>query len=107
MYNFFSANTLAGDKKMLRNTLNVHTDLMDEKYLGLSLLIGKNKCIELRSIKERMQARIHSWSGKVISQVGKAILIKSVAQAILIHMMSFLLFPKGFIQEVNMLLVGF
>ena len=43
----------------------------------------------------------------MISQVGKAILIQSVAQGIPIYTMSCLLFPKVFIQKVNMLLVGF
>ena len=100
---FFSANTIAEDKEMVRNILNVHTDLVDGKYLGLLILIGpenytppKNKC-----------KLIHSWSGKMIFQAGKAILIQSVAQEIPIYMISYLLFPKGFIQEVNMLLVGF
>ena len=43
----------------------------------------------------------------MISQARKAILIQSVGQSIPIYMMSCLLFPKGFIQEINMILAGF
>ena len=104
---FFSSNTSEEDRVMICNTLSIHNEMMNEQYLGMPLLTGKNKSKELRSIKERMQARVNSWNGRMISQAGKAILIQSVGQSIPIYMMSCLLFPKGFIQEINMILAGF
>ena len=54
-----------------------------------------------------MRARIHGWKGKLLSQARKATLLKAVAQAIPIYIMSCFILPKGFIHDINMLMAGF
>ena len=54
-----------------------------------------------------MRARIHGWKGKLLSQARKATLLKAVAQAIPIYIMSCFILPKGFIHDINMLIASF
>ena len=59
-----------------------------EKYLGLPLLVGKNKRNSFNSIKEKLAKKLSGWKEKLLSKAGKEILIKAVAQAILTYTMS-------------------
>ena len=104
---FFSSNTSEMTKDLVKQTLNVQSGLENDKYLGLPIMIGKDKHKEFKFIKDKVKVRINSWKGKLLSQARRAILIKSVAQSIPIYLMSNFLLPKGFIHEINMLLAGF
>ena len=53
-----------------------------EKYLGLPSLVGRNKKASFNYIKERIWRKIQGWKEKLLSQVGRDILIKTVVQAI-------------------------
>lgn len=52
-----------------------------EKYLGLLPLIGKGKLKAFSRIKEQVGRHVANWKEKLLSNVGKEILIKVVAQA--------------------------
>ena len=54
---FFSSITREKDKVIVKQLLNIHKCLDQEKYLGLPIVIGKNKSVVFRSIKERIRAR--------------------------------------------------
>ncbi|XP_019180182.1 PREDICTED: uncharacterized protein LOC109175373 [Ipomoea nil] len=51
------------------------------KYLGLPSFIGKNKKQVFAFIEEKIRQRVGSWNKKLLSQAGKEILLKTVAQA--------------------------
>ena len=104
---YFSSNTKSEDRGMLRQLLKVQAALEEDRYLGIPIMIGRDKNRELRSIKERVKAKIQGWSAKILSQAGKAVLIQAVAQSIPIYIMSCFLLPKGFINEVNMIMSRF
>ena len=104
---YFSSNTTNEDRGMLRQLLNVQVALEEDIYLGIPIMIGRDKNRELRSIKERVKTKIQGWSVKMLSQAGKVVLIQAVAQSIPIYIMSCFLLPKGFINEVNMIMSRF
>ena len=53
-----------------------------EKYLGLPPLVGRGKRKAFNRIKDQMGRKIAGWKGKLLSNAGREILIKAVAQAI-------------------------
>ena len=60
-----------------------------EKYLGLLVVVGRNKKESLRYIKERVWNKIQGWREKLLSQAGREVLLKAVVQAILSFTMSY------------------
>lgn len=59
-----------------------------EEYLGLSVMVGRNKKASFGKIKQRVWKRLQGWEGKLLSQPGQEVLIKSVIQAIPTYTMS-------------------
>ena len=49
--------------------------------MGLPSLIGRGKCANFNYIKERVWRKFQGWKGKLLSQAGREVLIKSVIQA--------------------------
>jgi hypothetical protein len=50
---------------------------------------------EWKIMEERLQLRLSSWKGKLLSFEGRLILINSVLCNMVLYMLSFLLLPKG------------
>ena len=73
----------------------------DSKYLGLPLFLSANKSKDLTFIKEKLEARVCGWKGKCLSWMGRATLIKFVAQATAIYGMSAFKFPKKLSADLN------
>ncbi|OMO64639.1 reverse transcriptase [Corchorus capsularis] len=103
----FSSNISSGLQDSIMRRLGVSRVLERDKYLGLPIMIGKNKKQELNFIKERLLQRVASWRNKLFSIVGKAIMIHSIAQSIPVYLMSVFRFPKSFIHELNMIIAKF
>ena len=78
-----------------------------DSYLGLSLLFGRSKVRDLMSIKERIWSRVKSWGGRLLTQAGRAVMIQSIGHAIPLYAMSYFKLLRGFLNEINMLLVWF
>ena len=81
--------------------------LQYEKYLGLPSLVGKNKNASFNYIKERVWKKIQGWKEKLLSQVGREILIKAVVQAIPTYTMSCFKLPLGLRGELESLIRKF
>ncbi|XP_031116501.1 uncharacterized protein LOC116020159 [Ipomoea triloba] len=65
------------------------------KYLGLPAFVGRNRRAALSYIEDKIKQRIGSWNKKLLSQAGKEILLKSVAQAMPTFSMSVFLLPES------------
>ena len=78
----FSANVREEDKQEVMNALNIPRETANERYLGLPVFIGKSRRKAFEFLKDRIWKRMQGWKEKMLSNAGKEILIKAVAQAI-------------------------
>ncbi|GAA0162123.1 hypothetical protein LIER_18287 [Lithospermum erythrorhizon] len=77
-----------------------------KQVLGLPSQIGRTRKEMFRYIVGRVEDRVRGWKGKLLSQAGKDILIKSVFSAIPNYVMNFKL-PRGIIDNLNSLMAKF
>ncbi|XP_074362175.1 putative mitochondrial protein AtMg00310 [Apium graveolens] len=91
---YFSSNVRLDKQEELKNIVGVYNDLSSGKYLGLPSLIGRSKKMVFNYLKDRLWNKIQGWSAKCLSKAGKAILLRTVAQAIPSYAMSCFMLPK-------------
>ncbi|KAM2283227.1 hypothetical protein ACFXTI_032365 [Malus domestica] len=72
-----------------------------EKYLGVPTIVGRNCSLHFGYIKDRLEKWLHSWKRKLMSAAGKDLLVKTIAQAILIYTISTFLLLKFFYDDLN------
>ncbi|WOG95609.1 hypothetical protein DCAR_0414934 [Daucus carota subsp. sativus] len=89
----FSSNVDRESRETVCNVLHMQEAGDDVTYIGLPNMIGMNKLKVLGFLKDRMNNKVQSWKESWISQAGKAILIKNVAQAVPNYAMSTFLLP--------------
>ena len=104
---FFSFNTPPGDQIAIQQLLGVLAIRQYEKYLGLLALVGRAKKQSFIYLKERVWKKLQGWKEKILSQVGREVLIKSVIHAILTYTMSCFKLPKGLVKELEVLIQKF
>lgn len=77
------------------------------RYLGLPSLIGRKEKSVFAFLRDRMWRRLQGWKGKLLSQAGREILIKSVAQALPSFRMSVFLLPISLCEELQKMMNSF
>ncbi|KAL4318836.1 hypothetical protein GQ457_18G009110 [Hibiscus cannabinus] len=70
-------------------------------YLGVPLLIGKNKYAAFGRYRDKMDTRVSKWSNLLLSFSGREVLIKSIAQAMPQYIMSCYLLPCSLVEEMS------
>jgi hypothetical protein len=103
----FGRNASQAHRNTLSNILQVTECLGTGKYLGLPSMIRRSKKAIFNYIKDRIWNRITSWSSKLLSQAGKEVLIKSMAQAIPSYCMGVFLLPTSIGDEIERMLNSF
>lgn len=98
---YFSANVKHDMKRTISDILGVHNGITNTKYLGLPSLVGRSTKSVFGYLKEKAIKRIQSWQAKHISQAGKSVLIRNVAQAIPSYSMSCFLLPVTLCREIE------
>ena len=104
---FFSANTLLTLQEEIKCFFNADSNVPLEKYLGLPPVIGRGKKQAFNNIKSKIQNTLEGWKGKLLSQTGREVLIKSVAQAIPVYAMNCFLLPLGLCDDINSMMGRF
>ncbi|XP_060974510.1 uncharacterized protein LOC133039622 [Cannabis sativa] len=66
----------------------------EDKFLGNPILWTKSKVKDFEFLKEKILSKIEGWRCKLLSQAGRATLIRTVAQSIPLYSMSSFLLPK-------------
>ena len=78
-----------------------------KKYLGLPVVVGKNKRASLNYIKDRVWGKLQGWKEKLLPQAGKEVLLKAVVQAILTFAMGCFKLPIGLCRDIEKLINKF
>ncbi|CAL1378202.1 unnamed protein product [Linum trigynum] len=84
----FSKNTSIPDQEFLTQILGVGAVGVQDKYLGLPTLIAQSKLATFPFVEERLMARLQGWAQRTLSSEAKETLIKSVASALALHVLS-------------------
>jgi len=78
-----------------------------DKYLGLPTILGRSKKVVLASIKERVWKKLWGYKERLLSNPGKEVILKAVAQAIPIYAMSVFKFPESLLDEIHFIFSKF
>ncbi|XP_021762976.1 uncharacterized protein LOC110727703 [Chenopodium quinoa] len=103
----FSKNVRADRRYEIISLLRVKQVSRHEKYLGLPTIIGRSKKAVFSCLKEREWKKLQGWKERLLSQAGKEILIKAVAQAIPVYMMGLFRIPDCVLNEINSMIAKF
>ncbi|KAL3506894.1 hypothetical protein ACH5RR_032276 [Cinchona calisaya] len=104
---FFNRNTNYGIQGDICVILGNVRKVTQGKYLGLPMVITRSKHQVFGAAKERVSSKINGWKSKLLSLAGKEVLLKFVAMAMPIYLMScFKLFNK-LCKEINTIMANF
>ena len=104
---FFSKLVIGANIQIIKGILGVLEIHHYEKYLGLPSLMGRGKKASFDYIKDRIWRKLQGWEGKILSQVGREVLIIVVIQAILTYAMGCFKLPLGLCNEIEVLIRKF
>ena len=104
---FFSKSTVEINKNEIKSALGLQENEHYEQYLGLPSLVGRRKKQSFNLIKEKIWRKLQSWEGKLLSQVGREVLIKVVIQAIPTFAMRCFKLPVGLCHDIEALMKKF
>ena len=76
---FFSTYTSWEVREEIKERFGAQVIKQHEKYSGLPSLMGRNKKASFSDIKDKLSKKLAGWKGKILSKVGKEVLIKAVA----------------------------
>lgn len=98
---FFSSNVVEREADSLCQLLQMSKAGEHSTYLGLPSLVGRNKTATMGLIKDRVRKKVQTWDGRWISQGGREVLVKSVAQTLPTYTMSVFLLPLEITKDIE------
>ena len=104
---FFSPNTGVLVREGVCGILDILTEALTDKYLGLPTMVGVDRSDCFQHLVDRVCQRLKGWKEKILSVQGKEILVKSVAQANPSYAMFVLKLPKGVCKSITDEISGF
>jgi hypothetical protein len=103
----FSENCPDVIQEEVRQVLQVTRESFEDRYLGYPTPEGRMSKGKFQPLKDRLSKKLNNWVEKLMSMGAKDELIKSVAQAIPIHVMSIFKLPAGFHEDYMKLVRNF
>ena len=91
---FFSANNSGEEKAIFHERMDVHTEALTEKYLGLPTALGRSSEDQFDHIVTSIRKLVTGWAPKLMNSAAREVLIKSICQAIPTYSMSCFKLPK-------------
>ena len=91
----------------MKNIFGAQIVQQHEKYLGLPPMVGRGKKNAFNRIKDQVSRKMAGWKGKLLSNAGREVLIKAVAQATPTYTMNCFKLPDSLCSEINSLVRGF
>ena len=90
----FSPNVEPEVRADICTSLNIMTEALSDKYLGLPALVGADRSDSFIHLLERIIKRLEGWKEKFLSMGGKEILLKAIIQALPVYAMAVFKIPK-------------
>jgi hypothetical protein len=100
---YFSPSVDVQDKADICSELNILTEALSNKYLGLPAMVGTDRSDNFMYLLERVIARLNGWKEKTMSIGAKEILLKAVIQSISVFAMGVFKIPKNICKSANLL----
>lgn len=104
---YFRANVDSTIRGIIINLLGVRLAASPEKYLGLPMIVGRNKKWAFSNFVDRFRKRVERWSLRYLSIGGNGVFIKSVLQAIPLYVMQCFLMPKSLCRKLEVIMNKF
>ena len=98
---FFSSNTPTRTQEAIKSMFGAQVIKPHESYLGLPSFIGKSKKNTFAQPKQKIASKLAGWKEKLLSNVGKEVLIKVIAQALPSYTMSCFKLPNASCEEMT------
>ncbi|VFQ96003.1 unnamed protein product [Cuscuta campestris] len=98
---------LAPVLERVRDTLGCSLDVLPFTYLGCPIYHGRKRIHYFDPVLKKMRDKCCAWMGRYLSPGGKAIMIKSVLQAIPTHLLAAHFPPKTVIREMESIMARF
>ena len=76
-------------------------------YLGCPLIKGRSRLKDFEEVVLKFKAKLEGWYAKLLSNMGRVILVQSVLNVVPIHLLSCLNLPKGILERLNSLMASF
>lgn len=95
------------DKTVVKQILRIIKEGGEGKYLGLPGCLSGSKRQLLNFIRENLQARLHGWFSKSLSQGGKEVLLKSVEMVLSVYAMSCFKLPQETCKKITSAMTKF
>ena len=97
----FSKGTSLAAKRNFQRILKINDEAFNDRCLGLPIHLGRSKTKAFGYLKEKVWRKIQGWKEKFLSQAGKEILVKAVAQVIPLFAMSCFDLTKSFDDDIS------
>ena len=97
----FSRNIDLEKRNLLQMKLSFKAVEGHDKYLGLPTYIGSSKKQVFQVIQDRIWKKLKGWKENYLSQAGREVLIKSIAQAIPTYVMQCFSLPKSILNDIE------
>ncbi|KAL0288822.1 UNVERIFIED_CONTAM: hypothetical protein Scaly_2719600 [Sesamum calycinum] len=103
----FSKNTAVSLWEGVQGALQIRVEGRHDLCLGLPSVVGKSHYSVFQFIRDRVWNRISGWNERNLTQAGKEVFIKVVAQAIPPYAMGCFRLPISLIKEIQSMIANF
>lgn len=103
----FSPNMSYDTKCSFQNHLPVQISNTIPKYLGIPTQFGRSKSQDFKYTMDRIWKKLKGWKEKNLSFEGRGVLIRVVAQAIPVYVMSCFLLPMSLCEDIERAVCNF
>jgi hypothetical protein len=94
-------------REEVKQVLQVTQETFETKYLGLPTPEGRMNIGKFKSLQEKLIKRLIQWGEIFLSQGGKEVLIKAIAQAIPVYVMGIFKLPFGLLDDLTKIIRDF
>ncbi|XP_026445199.1 uncharacterized protein LOC113345732 [Papaver somniferum] len=100
---YFSKNISLENKTFLTNALKMSEMKDSDKYLGVTLLLGRDKTKAFKPILQSFGSRYKNWKGKTMNHSARTTMVKHVLNTLPSHKMRSFRIPKTMITQLDTL----